>query len=261
MRPHHERAIQKLTEHISTQEEYLALIIGGSIAKGLEREDSDIDVVLVVTDEAFKERRAQNNLIFFSLDFCDYPGGYIDGKIIDLKYLTAAAERGNEVTRAAFNGAFVAFSRIPGIEEIIRKIPVYQPQEKQEKIQAFYAQFEVAHWLVGEGIKRNDKYLLTRAAADLVLFGGRLILAHNEVLYPYHKFLMAELERVPQKPDNLLALIDALLAEPTIENAKAFYLAVRDFQFWNKAMEVWSIRFMKDTELAWLDNRAYIGDI
>ena len=121
MRPHHERAIQKLAEYISTQEEYLALIIGGSIAKGLEREDSDIDVVLVVTDEAFKERWAQNNLIFFSLDFCDYPGGYIDGKIVNLDYIKAAAERGNEVTRAAFNGAFVAFSRIPGLEEIIQE--------------------------------------------------------------------------------------------------------------------------------------------
>ena len=261
MRPHHERAIQKLTEYVSTQEEYLALIIGGSIAKGLEREDSDIDVVLVVTDEAFKERWTQNNLIFFSLDFCDYPGGYIDGKIVNLEYIKVAAERGNEVTRAAFNGAFVAFSRILGLDDVIRKIPVYQPQEKQEKLQAFYAQFEVAHWLVSEGIKRNDKYLLTRAVGDLVLYGGRLILAHNEILYPYHKFLMAELEKAPEKPDNLLALIDTLLAEPTIENAKSFYLAVRDFQFWNKAMEVWSVRFMKDTELAWLDNRAYVGDI
>ena len=57
---------------------------------------------------------------------------------------------------------------------------------------------------MSEAIKRNDKYLLTRAVGDLVLYGGRLILAHNEVLYPYHKFLMTELERAPEKPDDLI---------------------------------------------------------
>ena len=261
MRPHHERAIQKLTEYISTQEEYLALIIGGSIAKGLEREDSDIDVVLVVTDEAFKERWAQNNLIFFSLDFCDYPGGYIDGKIVNLDYIRAAAERGNEPTRAAFDGAVVVHSKVPGLDVMVRKIPVYQPQEKREKIQAFYAQFEIAHWYVGEALKRGDAYMLHHAMSDLVLYGGRLILAENEVLYPYHKFLMTELERAREKPENLMALIEGLLADHTAENAKAFYDAVKSFRFWNEGWELPAMRFMQDTELAWLDGRAYVGDL
>ena len=53
MRPHHEKAIQKLVEHFETDESCLAVIIGGSIAKGLEREDSDVDAILVVTDELY----------------------------------------------------------------------------------------------------------------------------------------------------------------------------------------------------------------
>jgi hypothetical protein len=39
MRPHHERTIQRLAEHFSKQEDCLAVIVGGSVAKGLERED------------------------------------------------------------------------------------------------------------------------------------------------------------------------------------------------------------------------------
>jgi predicted nucleotidyltransferase len=261
MRPHHERAIQRLVDHFSQDPTCLAVIVGGSIAKGLEREDSDVDVMLVVTDDLFKEKWERNELFYITADFCDYPGGYVDGKIVNLRYVQSAAERGNEPTRAAFEGAFVAHSKIEGLEEVVRKIPEYQAHETQDKVQSFYAQFECAYWYLGEAIRRHDRYLLNHSASQLVLYGGRLILAHNRVLYPYHKFLMTELERAPEKPGNLMELIVALLAEPNGENAKAFYDAIKSFRFWNEAWEAWQVRYMKDTELAWLENRAFVGDI
>jgi hypothetical protein len=217
--------------------------------------------VLVVTDELYRQKWDENKLVYLTGEFCDYPGGYIDGKIVNLDYLRAAAERGNEPTRAAFGGAFVARSKVPGLDEIVRKIPVYQPQEKRDKIQSFCAQFEIAHWYVGEALKRGDLYMLHHAVSDLVFYGGKLILAHNEVLYPYPMFLLTELERVPEKPDNLMRLIDALLTDHNTENAKAFYDEVKGFPFWNEAWEMAAMRFLKDTELAWLDGRAYVGDI
>jgi predicted nucleotidyltransferase len=261
MRPHHERTIRRLADHFSKQEDCLAVIVGGSIAKGLEREDSDVDVMLVVTDELYREKWERNELFYITAEFCDYPGGYVDGKIVNLGYITAAAERGNEITRAAFKGVFVVYSKIEGLEEIVRKIPEYQANEKRGKIQSFYAQFECAYWYLGEAIRWNDRYLLSHAVSQLVLYGGRLILAHNEMLYPYHKFLMTELRRAPEKPENLMELIEALLEEPNAENAKAFYDAIKGFRFWNEAWEAWQTRYLKDTELAWLDNRAFIGDI
>ena len=261
MRAHHERAIRKLVDHFSKDETCLAVILGGSIAKGLEREDSDVDVMLVVTDDLYREKWERNELFYATAEFCDYPGGYIDGKIVNLDYVRAAAERGNEVTRAAFKGAFVVHSKIEGLEELVQGIPQYQAHEKGEKIQRFYAQFECAYWYLGESFRRDDRYLLSRSVSDLILYGGRLILAHNETLYPYHKFLMTELQRAPDKPANLMELVDALLDEPTAENAKAFYDAVKGFKFWNEAWEAWQVRYLKDTELAWLDNRAFVGDI
>jgi len=260
MRPHHERAIQKQVERFEQDETCLAIIVGGSIAKGMEREDSDVDVMLVVTDDVYREKWEKNQLCYFSVEFCDYAGGYIDGKFINIDYLKEAAERGNEVTRSSFNGTFVAFSRVPEVEELIRRIPAYQSQERRQKIQSFYAQIEIAYWFTTEARKRNDNYMLHRAVADLVFFGSRLILAHNEVLFPYHKFLMAELAKAPEKPEGLMGLIDALLEEHSDENAKAFYEAVKNFRFWNEAMEFPAVRFMKDVELAWLTRTPYIGD-
>ncbi len=260
MRQHHQEAIEKLANHFSQQEGYLAVIAGGSVAKGVETEYADIDAMLVVTGELYEQRRLANNLTYFSMDFCDYPGGYVDGKIIDLEYLRAAAERGNEPTRAAFTGAIVAYSALPEIEELVKRIPVYQKGEQRDKLRSFYAQFEAAYWYLGEAVRRDDRYLLLHAASDLVLYGGRLVLAHNEILYPYHKLFLGELARAPEKPESLMESIQRLLEEPTAENARVFRDAVWGFRQWADPPEPWNLRFIHDTELAWLETRPYIGD-
>jgi hypothetical protein len=261
MRPHHERAIRRLADHFAIQEECLAVIVGGSVAKGVEKDDSDIDIILVLTDEACREKWERNELFYWTADFCDYPGGYVDGKIVDLQYLRAVAERGNEVTRAAFKDAFIAHSKLPEIQDLVARIAVYQASEQREKMQSFYAQFECAFWYVGEALRRDDKYLLNHAVSELILYGGRLILAHNQILYPYHKLFMDELRAAPEKPENLMELIGALLEEPGAETARAFYDAIKRFRWWNESAEMWQVRYVRDTELAWMENRAFIGDI
>jgi len=260
MKPHHEKAIKKLTESLKDDDRYLAIIITGSVAKGEERDDSDIDFILVVADEEYEKRKRRNRLIFFDTQYCDYPGGYVDGKIVNLQFLKTVAERGTEPARDAFRDAWIAFSKISELEEILKEIPIYQKDEKAEKIQSFLAQFEIANWYIGEAERRKDKYLLTRAATDLVLFGGRLILAHNEIIYPFHKLFMNALKRAPEKPENLIELIEVLLNEPNIKNAKPFYDSVKNFKKW-RIRGISNVQFMIDTELAWIEGKPYIGDI
>lgn len=260
MRPHHEKAIRRLGEHFSKEEGYLAVLVGGSIAKGVESEYSDIDALLIVTDEVYERLGGLNSMGYFSTEFCDYPGGYVDGKIHDKAYLRAVAERGNEPTRAAFKDIIIAFCADPEIAELVRTIPVYQVHEQDGKIRSFWAQFEAAYWYFGEAIKRGDRYLLHRSTSDLVLYGGRLILAHNRVLFPYHKLFMGELASAPEKPEGLMEIITALLDDPREEAALAFHEAIRGFRRWNDPPEPWNVRFMRDTELAWLEREPYVGD-
>jgi hypothetical protein len=59
----------------------------------------------------------------------------------------------------------------------------------------------------------------------------------------------------------MMALIDALLAQPGAETAKAFYDAIKRFRWWNEAAEMWQVRYMRDTELAWMEPKAYVGDV
>jgi predicted nucleotidyltransferase len=260
VRPHHAEAIRRLGEHFSQQEGYLAVLVGGSIAKGVESEFSDIDALIIVTDELYQRLGGLDSLGYFSTQFCDYPGGYVDGKVHDKAYLRAAAERGNEPTRAAFEDAIVAFCADPEVGELTKLIPVYQEQEQAEKIRSFWAQFEAAYWYLGEALRRGDRYLLMHSVSDLVLYGGRLILAHNKILFPYHKLFMNALDRAPEKPERLLELIGALIDDPREETARALHDAIGGFRHWNEPPEPWNVRFMRDTELAWLDRAPYIGD-
>ncbi len=260
MRPHHKRAIDKLVESLKNDERFLALIIGGSVAKGMEREDSDIDVTLVATDEEFKKKKEQNMLLYYETKFCDYPGGYIDGKVVNLEFLQTVAERGSEPARDAFRKAWIGYSKIPELENLLEKIPIFQKEEKLEKIRKFYAKLETANWIIKEASRRNDDYLLTRGITDLILFGGRLILEHNEILYPFHKLFMQTLEKAPDKPENLMLLIDNLLKNRNIENAQTLFESIKNFKKW-KLGEFWAIRFLLDTEWAWIEGKPYVGDL
>lgn len=260
MKSHHKEAIDNLIEGLKDNPHYLALLIVGSIAKGMEREDSDIDIILVVTNEEYEKRKKRNRYIYFETRFCNYPGGYVDGKIVNLEFLKLVAERGSEPARDAFRNAIIGFSKIQDLESLIKKIILYQKDEKSDKLRKFFAQFEIAMWFIKEAEKRGDNYLLTRAITDLILFGGRLILAHNEILYPFHKLFMNELKRAPEKPANLIQLIDTLLEERSTKNAQALYYAIKNFRKW-EIKEFAPVRFMLDTELAWIDGKIYVGDI
>ena len=76
IRPHHQRAIQRLVEHFRTDPHCLEMIVGGSVARGWASDDSDVRVMLVVTDEEFARRLANGDLGCVGAELADYPGGY-----------------------------------------------------------------------------------------------------------------------------------------------------------------------------------------
>jgi hypothetical protein len=250
MLAHHQQTIDRLSAHFQSDPTALALIIGGSVAKDLCRADSDVDFMLVVSDEDFARRTQANAFHFFSRDFTDYPDGYVDGKIIDRAFLREAADHGSEPARAAFDSAFITFSRDPEIVDLLQRIPVYPEAEHRAKIQSFYAQVQAFQWFVSEAEKRNDPYLMMHAVSNLVLFSGRMILAYNRILYPYHKWFMTALRRAPHKPADLIERIDTLLAEPSKAHADALCDSVLTFTDW-ETTDIWPVQFMRDSEWNW----------
>ncbi|MEQ8674061.1 MAG: hypothetical protein RLP44_24530 [Aggregatilineales bacterium] len=249
--PHHQQTVDRLTAHFKADPAFLALIIGGSTVKGLARQDSDVDFVLIATPEGYARRVQENDFGIVSFEFTDYEGGYVDGKVIDMAFLRDVDQRGSEPARSAFDKAIVAFSRDPEIIDLVTRIPVYPEDSHSTKIKRFYAQVQAHQWFVGEAEKRGDTYLMMHAASQLVLFGGRMILAHNRMLYPFHKWFMTMLRRAPDKPDNFMTLIDELLTQPNKADADAFCECLFNFAEWDIPKEGWGVRFMQDSEWTW----------
>jgi hypothetical protein len=236
------------------------LIIGGSLVKGYGDESSDVDFVLIATAEEYARRRLDRALTYYATDLCDYPGGYVDGKIVNIAFLEEVADRGSEPSRSAFEKVIVAYSHLPQLDDLLKRITAYPEAGHMEKIRSFYAQLQAMQWYVGEAEKRSNQYLMMHVVSDLVLFGGRLILAHNRMLYPYHKWFLRKLQDAPQKPDDLMTLIDRLLNEPNKANADRFCETILNFISWDTPPEGWPARFMEDTEWAWRYGKAALAD-
>ncbi|KAH8878825.1 hypothetical protein GQ53DRAFT_673350 [Thozetella sp. PMI_491] len=277
MYPHHSEAIEKVTEYFRADPEVQALLLSGSIAHGFESETSDIDILIVVSEDDYQGRIQSGRLGFYSKDsaLCDYPGGYVDGKYLSLNFIRDVGERGSEPARFAFEGVRVLFNRAEvgdtaheggaggarPLAEALALAVAYPKDGKAARVSRFYAQFEAWKWFAGEAHAKGDRYLLGVAVQKLVLFGGRLILTHNELLYPYHKWFVRMLELAPEKPEGLELALRQAVEDPTKENVESFYQLVKDFRTWDENPNYWPLHFMKDSELGWMDGTVSIEDL
>ena len=225
---HHEESIQKLLEYFQGDDQILAIILGGSVAKGCERIDSDIDAIVVVTEARYEQLEIQQRRTEVIFGYCTYDKGYFDIKYCTKEYLTAVLEKGSEPSRNAFLKARCLYSQDPEIEELVQLIPKFSKGLKQDKLLSFYSALTLNSgyfWDVSEG----NPYLRTRAAADIVLYGLRLLLEEQEVLFPCHNALYRTVAGLESKPDRILEKADALLERRDTESKQEFVTSILDF--------------------------------
>jgi len=261
MYPHHEQSIRKVIEYFRSDPEVQAVVLGGSLAHGFESSSSDIDVTVVLSEQDYAARYARGEVHFVNRDVCTYEGGYLDGKYVDREFLRSVAVRGSEPARFAFKNGRVLYSRVEGMEDMIRAAAKYPVGGKADRLRRFYAQFEAWYWFFGEAIKRGDAYLRGTAVSRFVLFAGRLILTHNELLYPYHKWFLRVLEGANDRPADLMECITDLHNRPTSESAARLYETVKDFREWETPPAGWASQFSIDSELNWVDQDPPVDDL
>lgn len=259
IRAHHQRTIDRLVERFADDPRYLAVIIAGSVMAGRACDASDVDIFLVATDEEYERCQAAKNYFYYTEELSDYPGGYVDGKVVDLAFLRDTAAFGSEPLRAAFQGAQIVCSRLPELAEILPRISVYPEQDQREKIVAFYSQVVLlCDYITPAYEARNGAYVIAQAAANMVHYGGRLLLAHNKILYPGLKWFTSVLAAAPDKPTHILQLADNLLRWSSQENAQAFRDALLAHHDWDITFPQAVSRFIEDVEWHWRRGNPYV---
>jgi predicted nucleotidyltransferase len=261
MHPHHADSISRVAAHFEALPEVQALVLGGSIAHGFARPTSDVDVLIVISEEDHERRRATGRLTFLSHDLCTYPGGYVDGKYVTRAFIGQVAERGSEPARFAFADARVIFSRVDDLAALLERAARYPVEGRTDRMRRFHAQLQAWHWYAHEALRLDNRYLLGVALARLVLFGGRLVLAHNHALYPYHKWFLEVLSRVEEQPPGLLDRIQDLHENPSAATVTEFFETIRDFREWPPLVAGWGDQFMIDSEQNWLVTPPPVDDL
>jgi len=257
---HHRQAVDRLIAELSSNPHFIAVLLAGSIVRGTERPDSDVDLILLATDEEYARRQASGELLYHNFEVCDYPGGYAEGKVHSVSYVEEVAERGSEPARSAFVDARILCSRMDGLEELLARVTAYPEEERLGKIRSFLAQLAIHHWYIGEAERRDDRYLLLRSASQFALFAGRLILAHNRILFPYHKWFMHDLRTAPDQPAEMIPTLDRLLEQPSRENANAVLGCMLTFREWEGDLTRAAEQFAEDTEQSWRRGQAPLED-
>src|SRR5699024_12333288 len=95
----HETTLAAYVERVRAQADALGVVLTGSVARGTERAGSDVDIVLVVTDEAFDAAWAENRISYAERVDATYSGGYVDLKLAGPALLRAAVVRAGAPVR------------------------------------------------------------------------------------------------------------------------------------------------------------------
>ncbi len=258
---HHERAIQRLKTAYASDPETLAIIVGGSVAKGWATPGSDVDFMAVMEEDALARCVAEERLMVHRTDLTDYEGGYAEGKMVDLAFLRLVAERGSEPARAAFLGAIVLFDRTGEVQPLVDRILVYPETGVEERIRRFHSQLMIWHWYIREAARRDDPTLMSRAVAEFSLFAMRLILAHNRRLYPYHKWALRAVEECPDKPAGVTEALVRLNRQPSPHEASAVSDQLHAWMPLEVDYREHCRHFLEDSEWNWISHPAPIGDL
>ena len=256
-----ENMIQYFTQTDPKKDEIIAIIFGGSVAKGCERPDSDLDAMVILTDEAYQalcEKHQTTECIF---GYCTYPEGYFDVKYYDKQFLRDVAQRGSEPARNAFFKARCVYTKDEEIPGLVEKIARFQTGEQEDKMLSFYGAFILNTGYFWD-MSREDVFLRTKTVTEIVLYGLRMLLEENQVLFPCPKGLYQAVNRLEHKPEGILEKADALLLNRDDRSKEDFVNTLMNFLNYQPP-EDYSLpltRYVEDNELWWRTPRPLVAE-
>lgn len=265
---HHEESLKKLIEYFTTASEnkdhIIAIVFGGSVAKGLERPDSDLDCMIVLTDERYNKLVKENRTCECISGYCTYEGGYFDTKYYNKQFLIDVAEKGSEPARNAFLKSRCIYTIDDEIPGMVERIPVFQKQEKEDKMLSFYSALCMNTGYFWDMSRQPEEiFLRTKTVAEIVMYGLRLLLEEKEVLFPCPKSLYTAVGRLEDKPEGILEKADFLLRNIYSEDAKNdFENTLLDFLDYEPPADsaITFTRYVEDNELWWRNPRPLVGE-
>jgi predicted nucleotidyltransferase len=250
---HHEDTIAAYAAAVIDHPDTLALIVVGSVARGTERATSDVDVYLVVTDEAFAAAQSAGRVAYIDTEAATYDS-YVDIKLVSPHHLARAVARADDPTRSSFLDARTVFDHTGSMAATIARIVTLPDDVWQGRVHAYRCQARLyGRYFLKQAHERRDRFLLQHSAVHLCLAVGRVALAVNQTLFEGQKYLAATLSELADLPDGFLSAWHGVLADPTPESAAVLTDIVDVWRGGPLNLEDTLSTFIIDNELAWLN--------
>ena len=249
----HEDTIAAYAAQVIDQPDTLALIVVGSVARGTERATSDVDIYLVVTDEAFAAAQSARRVAYIDAEPATYDS-YVDIKLASPRYLERAVAHADDPTRASFLDARIVFDHTGSMAATVARIVTLPDDFWERRVHAYRCQARLyGGYFLKQAHERNDRFLLQHSAVHLCFAVGRVALAVNRTLFQGQKYLAATLSKLPNLPDGFLAAWHGVLTDPTPESAAVLTDIVDAWQVGPLTLEDTLSTFIIDNEFAWLN--------
>lgn len=249
---HHDEALTRYVARVTLDPDVLAIVVTGSVARGNERPDSDIDLYLVVTEKAWDRAVGANRIMIVETDGAEYEHGYFDIKLATVSYLDEAAVLGDDPVRDSFAASRILWSSLPDLADRIAAIGVRDAISWQSLEDSFLAQARLhGRYFLDQADKSRDRFLLAHAAIHLASSASRALLARNRVLFQGPKYLGRAIADLPSKPAKWESLIDELVTDPSALAGARVLDALEAFLASPLSFADSLSTFVTDNELAW----------
>lgn len=258
---HHDRAIARAITAYGGTPGVEAVVLVGSVARGDERPDSDLDLVLVVSDDDFERRAASDRISFFETHDeyrGEQEGGYFDLKVVTNAQLRRALIHADEPMRASFEAARTLWAVDDALHRDLDRLLldlVTPPDDHWNDLAASFAAQASLHggYFLVQAEKLDNALLLHHAAVHLAFAIGRARLAQRRILFAGPKYLESRL--IAAGEGALVGRLQRFLAAPTADDGAALLAAFESSVSWPVSEEASLSRFVNDNELAWLTGR------
>ncbi|OHD53714.1 MAG: hypothetical protein A2Y33_07270 [Spirochaetes bacterium GWF1_51_8] len=244
--------IQQIRRLAESDQSILGLILCGSLAKKTGNARSDIDVIVIVSDEFYKQRK-ENKDYFWGTDFDSekFPVE-VDGKIVPKGFLIKVRSQGTENIKHSLLFSEVIFSKDSEIENLLKEFKNELENEFSEnsvKIKKFYSMMKSSRFSYEN--ESNNLFLKHKLIHDTIYYACRLVLTKNNMLFPCEKNMFKEIETCGDVPQDFPLLINTLLKTYAEEDLVKFYDVMEkyigDLYFENRIRK----GFVLENEMFW----------
>jgi predicted nucleotidyltransferase len=224
MTPQQAETIKQIQLLAQSDQSIMGVILCGSLAKKTGNAKSDVDIIVVVTEKMYKQKKASKDY-FWGTDFDNKNFSVeIDGKIVPKEFLDAVKSRGTENIKYTLYFSELIFSRDSEIERLFKEIKDSlnnEVLEKDIKIKKFYSMMKSSRFSFES--ESENTFLKHKLIHDTIYYAGRLILAINNRLFPCVKNMLNEIKTSENVPKNFFSMVEELLHSYAEEDLIKFY--------------------------------------